>query len=265
MTFINILKNVYYCRMKLIKQKIAIRKWIKYVPVLSLVFLFSFSPNPKHKYTHIVDLPDSCFAYKHFTSSLDVKWFNKRPFTRYIKDTSKEIKLYSLDTTQEGKIIPLIIDIAFDRSGLFYSIGSKLLAREEKIGALKPIIFLVGGWDYGALIYVLLDKNDNPVSHFLLAGGVDAGPVVETDSLWVYPSFKVSYIKDNIISSYILHTQSKRGDSLAIYDSVSYRTVVSKNGEIKTSRIDSERYERMPSNHWNPFTIEPYHRKKSTK
>lgn len=242
-------------------------KWIKYLPILFLALLFSFAPNPKPKHTHIVDLPDSCFAYKHFTNTSVVKgWLNRHPFAHHLKDTTKEIKLYSLDTTQMRKIMPSIVDRAVVSSGIGYDMGCELVARQDKIGAFTPIIFLVTNWDYWELMYVMLDKNDNPVSHFLLAGGLCGGPSIETDTLFALCPFKVSHINGNIISSYILHTQWKRDDSLTIVDSVSYKTMVNKTGEIKTSRIDSVRYRRIwPDKSRNPFSQELFYRKKSPK
>jgi hypothetical protein len=205
MTFINILKNAYYCNMRIIKQKIAIRKWMKYLPILLLTFLFSFSPNPKHKYTHIVDLPDSYFPYKNLSTSLLKRFYYENigndNFGNLYKDSTKKFKLLCLDNNQKKKIIPRITCIKGTLDTSFIS----------------------------CCMYSLLVANGN------------------------------------IISSYILHTQWKRGDSLEIVDSVSYKTVVYKNGEIKTSRIDSVRYSYMHPNGWDPFKPEPDFHKKSTK
>jgi hypothetical protein len=242
--------------MNIINRNIAIKKWLEYLPILLVTLFFSCSSNTKNNSNRIVDLPDSCFAYKNITSSLvELHLYYDITSGNLYKDSTKKLKLYVLDSIKKRRIIAPIIckDVTFrDSSYAAQYMSTYLVAKQDKLGDLTPIIFEVDGDDYDALIYTLLDKNDNLVSSFFLEGGLDGGPEIDTDTLILLSPQKVSFIKTNIISSYILHIYIRPKKDTTIYtvDSISYKTIINKDGQIKTSRIDSERYNRMPDKSW---------------
>jgi hypothetical protein len=207
--------------------------------LLFIAVLFLSCSSTKNEPTRIIDLPDSVFAYKNLsTSKVNTKFYEVDSFTVY-KDSTQKFKLYSLNIAQKQRIMAHLL--GRDSFHLTHGyIPGFLVAKQDKIGDLTPLIFYITDEDYAVLIYALFDNNDKPVSRFILEGGQTGGPVIHGNTqIWPY---KTSFIKTDTILSYILNFAYKAGDSLATVDSVSYKTVINKYGQMNTSQIDSERY-----------------------
>ncbi|HTB30735.1 MAG TPA: hypothetical protein VK808_01840 [Bacteroidia bacterium] len=253
--------------MQLRKNNRDLLKWVKYLPFLFLIQLFSFNLNAQNKHTlpegiKIVDLPDSFFAYKNLETSLVVKNFQweappdstEKWHPLLFKDSTKQFRLYRLNDTQMKLFwVWVLYDFINHSNFVTWWAHSYIISREPKIGELTPIIIRTETEDYDELTYVLLDKDDKPVSRLPLWGGIsDGGPESHTDSSATFGPYKVSQIQGLTISSYILNVTyktSKRGNwsenGLATVDSITYRTTINKKGKIKTYRIDSTRYQRI--------------------
>jgi hypothetical protein len=211
--------------------------------------------------SHSVDsnqLPDNLFLYKDIKNSLLVNHFYFDPKEDYFvyPDSTKSRKFVFLDSLQKLKLlIPVMMtDYGYQKTGgidssyIMHLMPARFVSKQSKIGDFTPIIIWVNGDDYGALIYVLLDKALTPISHLVLNGGLCGGPVSETDSLVELCPVKQSFLNGNQISSYVL-TEFVRKDSIkrpSIIDSVNYLSTILPSGQIETKQLDSTRYERMP-------------------
>lgn len=212
--------------------------------------------------SHSVDsnqLPDNLFLYKDIKNSLLVNRFYYDPKDDYslYPDSTKSNKFVFLDSIQKLRIIvPIMLadygdpkKSAIDSNYIMNLMPARFISKQNKIGDYTPIIVWVNADDYGALIYILLDKNLNPISHFIMNGGPCGGPVSETDSLVELCPVKQSFLNGNHISSYIIK-EFVRIDSIkkpSIIDSVRYLSTILPSGQIETKWLDSTRYERMPS------------------
>src|SRR5579863_5719518 len=97
--------------MKFVKNQ-NLLKWVKYLPILPIIQLFSFNLSAQSKHLlpagiKIVDLPDRYFAYKNLSSSLALKKFcigkpDKEDdwYDREYKDSTKKFELYQLTHNQ---------------------------------------------------------------------------------------------------------------------------------------------------------------------
>ena len=154
-----------------------------------------------------------------------------------------------MDSTQRKRIIAPLTGI--DAEYAAQSLTSYVVAKQDKIGDLTPIIFDVSGDDYGSLIYALLDKNDKPISGFLLDGGPCGGPEIDTDTLLLLCPYRTSTIKGNTIYTQVVHVYlMPKKDSLATIDSISYKTEINNKGQMKTLQIDSIRYSNLRDKRW---------------
>ena len=123
----------------------------------------------------------------------------------------------------------------------------RFISKQNRVGALTPIIIAVNGDDYGAFFYTLLDSNLRMVSYFRMQGGLSAGPDEVTDSTVVLPRDRHSVIDGLSIHTYDL-IETDWMDSLKNYidiDSITFSTQIDeKTGRISTRQLDSVRYKR---------------------
>lgn len=213
----------------------------------------------------IVDLPDHYFAYINLSSSLvkgKFRWHEipdsmDKYHPRLYKDSTKKVLIHRLNTNQMKLFFtskafawPPHTDNLDD---LVITSTLYLIAKQPKIGDLTPIIILIIAEDYNELIYVLMNKEDKPVATLSLGGEICFGPETTTDTFVTMCPYRVSMIKQNNISSYVLHIsyivhpadyeKTNFVHSLTI-DSITYKTSVNTNGKIQTVRLDSTRYTR---------------------
>jgi len=128
---------------------------------------------------------------------------------------------------------------------------SRFVSKQKIIDGFTPIVVWVTGDDYGALFYILLDKNYNAISYFKLSGGECGGPDYVSDTLIELCPLRHSFIEEKKIRTYslteIIRT-SEKGKEASIFDSVNYVSEILTTGKIQTKQIDSTRYERVSEN-----------------
>jgi hypothetical protein len=218
----------------------------KYIVLLLIPVFFLACGTNKHNPVSVLDVPDSVFVFKNITNSLIIKSFPSDLGSVFHLNSKKGIKFTQLDSAQMRAIAP-IMGWASDTVWFPKVMYAYFIAKQEKLGDLTPIIISLNGDDYGALLYLLLDKDYKPVSYIELHGGQCGGPGPLTrDSLMPLCTIKHSFLKGNEISSYILQPLLKFNQDLpAVIDSVTYKSVIQPDGRIVTKRIDSTRYKRL--------------------
>ena len=195
------------------------------------------------------DLPDSLFPFIDLTSTTFEKSFSdNQDFVDY-PDSILKFRLVELDTAQKRKFITPIFHFEMPTVDSDYSVHylrALFISKQKKIGDFLPVIFRVEGDDYGALVYVLLDRSLTPVAHYIVSGGDCGGPDVK-GKLIRFCTRKHSEIKGNVITSYTV-SEVVMPDSipdLSVFDSLNYVTNIQKNGKIETVKLDSVRYQRF--------------------
>jgi hypothetical protein len=223
---------------------------LKYLLILSCVIAISCTNTPsidketnkdKKTETKVVTRPDSLFMFKNITSSM------------FQADSSTMSQYVHMDTIQKMQYLtPKIIDsenpdvMKVGQTYINDYMYSYFISKQDKIGDYQPIIVSAHGDDYGALILLLLDKNNKPVSHILLCGGLSAGPDGELGDSIVLLHDRESLIKHDTIITYILRVRQpeNKDNALPTIDSISYIRKILATGEIKTIKTDSVRYSR---------------------
>lgn len=221
---------------------------MKHIFYLSVaVLLFSCSNETKNDANGNL-LPDSLFAFHDIKSSLFVEnfWYDEKDNYKMYADSTRKISFVAMDSAQKMRfIVPLL---GIDPSYVVRYMSADFISKQEPIGDLQPIICWLNGDDYEALLYIVLDKDQKPVDHFVMYGGENGGPVAETDSTLELVPVIHSFLKGNEIKWYSL-TEFVRTDSVtapSIFDSIDYLSKILPSGEIETKRLDSTRFERMP-------------------
>ena len=183
-------------------------------------------------------LPNSLFPFNNISSSLVAESFYYDLDNSGYTDSTKRIRLPSLDATQKQQYFELLPPDRRD-----WIIGDwqmYFVSKQNKVGSLTPIIVSAGGTDFSALILMLLDSSCHQVSNFILSGG-------ECGDNFVACDFKQSFLSGNRINSYVRSIVDRdnlyNADSLLI-DSVNYITEILSDGTLETRRTDSVRYKR---------------------
>lgn len=213
---------------------------LKYLLFIAGIVLASCTNRPNKSITgEAFHLPDSLFVLKNLKNTLT-----------HI-DSATRKKFIEMDTIQKGRIVlPSILNdipqINVKPDYIHNFMQGYFVSEQDTIGEFRPIIVGVSGDDYESLILIVLDKNNTPVSHLLLSGGLEAGPY-ESDSILVNKD-RISIIKGNSILTYELyireHTDTATENEPNIIDSVSYKSTILPNGEIETKKLDSIRIKR---------------------
>lgn len=212
---------------------------------LGLLIGIGFSCSVKtDKKVNELGLPDSLFSLKNIENAdlvYKVKYIDNKLFL----DSSKKVEFVALDTTYKLKILAPILklDLGVDKDYVKSFMISYFISKLDKIGDYQPLIIWTSGDDYTSLILTLVDSTLNPVSHFVLNGGLFAGPYEFNDSLTCWGEDKYSKIKGRRIESYSLNTYvwtDSRNDT-AFVDSISYKSQILENGQFQIEKIDSIR------------------------
>jgi len=190
---------------------------------------------------------DSLFAFKNIKNTLLVHNFHwdDEDVSRLWTDSTKQKSFVRLDSNQMRKYIVPLLDI--DSDYVVEYMVAHLISNQDTINGLTPIIVSLNGDDYSALIYILLNKDGKPVSHFMLHGGECAGPGDVNDSLISFCPIKHSYFEGDKIKSYELKVY-ERVDTSGIphtIDSICFQTSIKPDGTFETKQTDSIRYKRM--------------------
>jgi hypothetical protein len=198
-------------------------------------------------------LSDSLFPYQNIKSTLITRRFcyDREKDIRYT-DSSKRKTFVFLDSSQKVRFIaPAIIDENkgnenINNEYVAHFMEAFFISKQKKIYEFTPIVVAVNGDDYGALFLILLDQLNSPVSFYRISGGINAGPVEETDSTLILGPDRESFLKDTEIFSYEL-SEIKKLDTIkrmSIIDSITFKSKILPSGKIETIKLDSVRYER---------------------
>jgi hypothetical protein len=177
-------------------------------------------------------------------------------------DSATYKKFISIDTIQKSQFVtPEIVDENPDVTivGQTYIneyVSGLFISKQDKIGDNQPIIISARGDDYDALILIILDRNNKPLSHILLSGGLEGGPDGELGDSIVLLHQRESIIKNDEILTYVLRIRQPEDDTnkLPTIDSISYLRKIMPDGTIKILKTDSIRYYRKvikwPNHYW---------------
>jgi len=196
------------------------------------------SSNTTQQFTTLCALSDSLFPFKNISNSLIAEHLYYDTDNSGYTDSTKKTKLILLNETQKKQLIDSIPP--YSRDWIMGDWQIYFISKQNKIGALTPIIVSAGGTDFSGLILILLDSTCHPVSSLILSGGECGTDPIECD-------FKQSFLNGNRINSYVRSILDRNNlynaDSILI-DSVNYITEILPDGRFETRRSDSIRYKR---------------------
>jgi hypothetical protein len=228
---------------------------MKYIFIISLLTtLFSCnSNNPEKEKQETSDTivstinPIDTFYFRNIQNSKVVFNFtwDTNDYSRLFSDTTKTKCFLKLDSNQMRSIISPILNL--ESNYVVEYMYGHLISSQDKIYDYKPIIVFVNGDDYGALLYILLDNGNKPVSHFVMHGGFCGGDYQLNDSTQGHCPIIHSTISKDIINSYTLKYFDKL-DTItrpSVIDSISYLIKIKENGKLETKKIDSVRFSRI--------------------
>jgi hypothetical protein len=197
-------------------------------------------------------LADKNFLYKDLKSTEVVELIFPKSFTKdqnLYADSAHKIIYPQLTGDQKTRLIAKFLskEIYGDTAGTMntYSMQAYFISKQKKIGDLRPIIVFISGDDYGSFTMILLNKNGLPVDGYKLSGGLEAGPIDNSDSSFVVETGSYSFINHNQITTIRLKS-TEFTDSLtkrpSITDSMVFKTTISKKGKFNTKLVLEKRY-----------------------
>lgn len=220
-----------------------------FLSILIFISFFSCSNNQEEQISSGgFQLPDSLFAFQNIENTLFVEkmfWGNDTPFKMYV-DSTKTKSFIELDSAQKMRLLAPVTDI--DSNYVVEYMDAFFVSKQKMIGEFTPITIYLCGDDYITLLYILLDKNLNPASHYIVYGGECGGPADGENGELIMTPIIHSFFKENKFFNYSL-TETVKPDSIthpSVFDSVYYESEILPAGKIQTKRIDSVRFERMP-------------------
>lgn len=213
------------------------------------IFLSSCSNNNEASSSADTIFENSFFALNNIENTLIADNFFYDENYIFYTDKKKSKQFVKLDSSQKFKLIVPITGI--DANYVCQYMDAYFISIQEKVGDYQPIIIQLTGDDYGSLLYIVLDKQNNPVSHLLISGGECGGPISETDSTMEMCPITQAFMNKNKINWYRLHVTerkiTKEEDKImpSIIDSVYFQSEINTEGKMITKIIDSTRYERI--------------------
>lgn len=220
-----------------------------FLGILISILLFSCSNNQEKQISSDgFQLPDSLFVFQNIENTLfaeNMFWGNDKVYKMYV-DSTKRKSFVELDSTQKMRLLAPVTDI--DSNYVVEYMNAFFISKQKMIGEFTPVIIYLDGDDYESLLYIVLDKTLNPVSHYTVYGGECGGPIDGEDRTLIMTPIINSFFKENKFFNYSL-TETVIPDSIthpSIFDSVYYESEILGTGKIQTKRIDSVRFERMP-------------------
>ena len=212
------------------------------------IFLSSCSNNNEASSSADIIFENSSFALNNIENTLIAdSFFYDENYILYT-DKKKSKQFIKLDSAQKFKLIVPITGI--DAGYVCQYMDAYFISIQEKAGDYQPIVIQLSGDDYGSLLYIVLDKQNNPVSHLLISGGECAGPISETDSTMEICPITQAFFNKNKINWYRLHVneriiEDENKTVPSIIDSIYFQSEINTEGKIITKKIDSIRYERI--------------------
>jgi hypothetical protein len=186
------------------------------------------NPYDSLSFNELLSLPDSLYALKDIKSTIE------------LYEKLQKLKFVSLDSLQKLRIVATCPGLdTYPGLGTYWIMNDwrvSFIAKQKEVEGLTPIIVAVGGTDFGALILIVLDKENHPKSYRILSGGECSDPFCDIIN---------STFTDGKIVSYKISCKSEPQDRYATVDSISYLSTILTSGQIQTTRTDSSRYVRL--------------------
>jgi hypothetical protein len=163
----------------------------------------------------------------------------------YFTDSTKKKMFTRLDPLFKSRYLLPVFEC--DSDYLKEYMVAHFISIQEKVKGYTPILVELSGDDYGSIHYILLDKNNFPVSGLLVHGGPCAGLLFETDTSYMECPVRHSFFRGDVIDSYELHVLHSTGSIPRpdIVDSICWRSTVGEDGHIETKQTDSVRYKTL--------------------
>ncbi len=219
-----------------------------FVGILISILLFSCSNNQEEQTSSDgFQLPDSLFAFQNIENTffLDDMYWSVDEISKMYVDSTKSKEFIMLDSAQKMRLIAPVTDI--DSNYVVGYMDAFFVSKQKMVGEFTPVTIYLYGDDYASLLYIVLDKTLNPVSHYIAYGGEWAGPAEGEDGTIILQPIINSFFKENKFFNYSL-TETFNTDSVphpSIFDSVYYESEILPSGKIQTKKVDSVRFERM--------------------
>ena len=217
--------------------------------ILISLCLFACSSNQEEQASSVgFQLPDSLFAFQNMENTLfaeNIFWGDDKVFKMYV-DSTKGKSFIELDSAQKMRLLAPVTDI--DSNYVVEYMDAFFVSKQKMIGEYLPVTIYLCGDDYVALLYIVLDKTLNPVSHYIVYGGECGGPADGENGTLIMTPIINSFFKEDKFYNYSL-TETVKPDSVthpSVFDSVYYESEILATGKIQTKCLDSVRFERMP-------------------
>ncbi len=208
------------------------KKTIFFAFLLSALFSCSKKQSNLLVQTKSFEIPDSLFALKDITEIND----------KLLNDSKTKVKFVKLDSIFNHKIIyPILIkNHGFRKDYIDGYETSFFISKQKKIGNFQPIILSTFGVDNWCIMLVVVDSTFRPISHAILKGNYGAALRELNKNLYCEDEYLYSKIDENFITTSKITTYSN-SDKEIYKDSINYKSIILKNGFIKTQKIDSIR------------------------
>lgn len=173
-------------------------------------------------------LPDSLFAVSNLKSTIG------------LGPDFEKIRFAPMDSIQKLRLVATCPGLdTYPGLGTLWIMNDwqvAFVSKQASVEGHRPIIVAVSGTDFGALLLLVLDKENHPKSYRILSGGQCSDPFCDIVH---------STLVDNKILSYRISCKSEPTGSYATADSISYLSTITATGQIETTQTDSVRYSRL--------------------
>ena len=209
------------------------RKLLLLFPIFTIIFGCTKSKQSP--------LSDSLFPYIEPSSTLITNnFYYDRKELKLYSDSSKTKTFTILDSIQKAKYLTPFIDI--DSVYIQQMMYAEFIAKLKTVNGFTPILISLSGDDYDAIHYILINQNEKPVSSFIVQGGHYGGPEEVNDSTFRLDPVSHSFFNENIIiTSKVFEYIIPETNYPSYFDSLTFKTVINKNGSFSTTQIDSVR------------------------
>lgn len=214
--------------------------------ILISLCLFSCSNNQEEQTASDgFQLPDSLFAFQHIENTFVIDsmfWDNEGTDKVYIDSTATKY-YFKLNSAQKMRLLAPVTDI--DSNYVVQYMDAFFVSKQKMVGEFTPVTIYLYGDDYASLLYIVLDKTLNPVSHYIAYGGECGGPADGENGSIIIPPIIHSFFKESKFYNYALTETVIPIDSTpSFFDSVYYESEILPSGKIQTKRLDSVRYQK---------------------
>lgn len=192
-----------------------------------------------------IDIADSKFVFKNLTDTRITELFELYNNV-YYTDSTKKVTLTPLSKEEKLKLISAFLSKELNVTAEYARdwMNAYYISRQDKIGDLQPIILKIDGDDYGSVTLILLDKNNNYVSGYNIAGGMLPGPNERGDSLIVYNWRSYARLNKGAITNYDLERSDYKDTTkkVSLIDSIITSIRFDDKGRFSSSVIEVKHF-----------------------